>query len=158
MLNTNFIKLLTTIFHTATGGIARTFTKDLLIDPKTRGVDDVQHLVTAVASSSSVESAKKFMSEIVAPIQSDPSCSAYGSYEQLVKDTNVDIIYVASPHSHHYQNCMLCMENGKPVLCEKALTVNADQAKMLYKTAKEKNLFFMEAVQSSQMPAQASLG
>ena len=136
-------------FRIATGGIARTFTKDLLIDPKTRGTNDVVHNVTAVASSSSFDSAKKFVSEIVTPKQSDLTCSAYGSYEALVKDVNVDIIYVASPHSHHYQNCMLCLEYGKPVLCEKALTVNAEQAKTLYKTAKEKNLFFMEAVRPS---------
>ena len=135
-----------TWYSTATGGIARTFTKDLLVDPTTRGVHDIHHTVTAVASSSSADSAKKFVDEVVASKQSSPSCAAYGSYEELVKDGNVDIIYVASPHSHHYQNCMLCLEHGKPVLCEKALTVNADQAKILYKTAKEKNLFFMEAV------------
>jgi dihydrodiol dehydrogenase / D-xylose 1-dehydrogenase (NADP) len=77
---------------------------------------------------------------------------AYGSYEELVKDQNIDIIYIATPHSHHYQNAMLCLEAGKNVLCEKAFTTNADQAKVLVKKAKEKNLFLMEAVWTRYFP------
>ena len=63
-----------------------------------------------------------------------------------MKDENVDIVYVATPHSHHYQNTMLCLEAGKHVLCEKAFTTNAVQAKKLIETAKAKSLFLMEAV------------
>ena len=63
-----------------------------------------------------------------------------------MEDPDVDIIYIATPHSHHYQNAMLCLQAGKHVLCEKAFTVNAAQAEILAKTAKEKNLFLMEAV------------
>ncbi len=80
------------------------------------------------------------------------SAKAYGSYAELVKDPNVDIIYVATPHSHHFQNAMLCLEAGKPVLCEKAFTVNATQAKKLVETAKAKNLFLMEAVWTRYFP------
>ncbi|KAJ3545827.1 hypothetical protein NM208_g2311 [Fusarium decemcellulare] len=131
----------------ATGDIARLFAKDLLIDPKTRGTHDIRHAITAVASSSSKESADKFISSHIAPTQSgDIICKAYGSYEDVVRDADVDIVYIASPHSHHFQNCMLALENGKPTLCEKPLTVNANQAKVLYETAKRKNLFLMEAV------------
>lgn len=61
-------------------------------------------------------------------------------------DPNVAVIYVATPHSHHFQNAMLALRAGKHVLCEKSLTVNAAQAKRLFETAKERNLFFMEAV------------
>lgn len=64
----------------------------------------------------------------------------------------MDIIYVATPHSHHFQNVMLCLEAGKNVLCEKAFTVNAEQAKILYETAKAKNLFLMEAVWTRYFP------
>jgi len=135
----------------ATGWICQTFVKDILLDPSTRGVSDVRHVVTAVASSSSVSSAEKFVANFVSPSQSTKSAT-YGSYEELVKDSNVDIIYIGSPHSHHYQNAMLCLSHNKPVLCEKALTVNAAQAKILYKTAKEKNLFFMEAVWTRYFP------
>jgi predicted dehydrogenase len=141
-----------TLFSIATGGIARTFTKDLLIDPTTRGTEDIIHQVSAAASSSSVESARKFVSELVMPKQKEAKCSAYGSYAELVKDPNVDMIYVATPHSHHYQNVMLCLEAGKPVLCEKALTVNAKQARILYQTAQQKKLFLMEAVWTRYFP------
>jgi predicted dehydrogenase len=92
------------------------------------------------------------MSEIVTSRQKDPKCTAYGSYQELVRDPAVDMIYVATPHSHHYQNVMLCLEAGKPVLCEKAFTVNAEQARILYETAQQKNLFLMEAVWTRYFP------
>ncbi|KAL9133755.1 MAG: hypothetical protein Q9175_005062 [Cornicularia normoerica] len=113
-----------------------------MIDPSTRSVSDIKHTVTAAASSSSSSRAKQFLETCRCP----SSASAYGSYQDLVKDPNVDIIYVATPHSHHYQNTMLCLLAGKHVLCEKAFTVNAAQAKKLVETAKEKKLFLMEAV------------
>jgi predicted dehydrogenase len=128
----------------ATGGIAETFARDLWPNPETRGVDDIEHVVVAAASSSSVERARAFLKEVRAP----DSAKAYGSYEELVRDSNVDIIYVATPHSHHFQNAMLCLEAGKNVLCEKAFTTNAKQTEFLIKKAKEKNLFLMEAVSS----------
>ena len=56
---------------------------------------------------------------------------AYGSYEELVDDPEVGLVYVASPHSHHYQHAKLCLEHGKHVLVEKAFTVNAAQAQEL---------------------------
>ena len=63
---------------------------------------------------------------------------AYGSYEDLVKDKKVDLIYIATPHSEHYENAKLCIENGKPVLCEKAFTANAKQAQEIIDLAREK--------------------
>ncbi|OQV07797.1 hypothetical protein CLAIMM_12171 [Cladophialophora immunda] len=78
----------------ATGWIAQTFVKDLLVDPTTRNVKDIRHVVTAVASSSSLSSAEKFVSNFVSPSQST-KCTPYGSYEELVKDPAVDIIYIA---------------------------------------------------------------
>lgn len=121
-------------------------TRDLLIDPKTRGVNDISHQITAAASSSSEDAAESFITNCVAPYQ-DPAipCRAYGSYEELVKDKNVDIIYVGTPHSHHFQNCMLAFEHDKPVLCEKPLTVNAAQSTVLAEEARRRGLFFMEA-------------
>jgi len=126
----------------ATGGIAKTFAKDLLTDPAIRDVSDVRHEIVAVASSTSVDSAANFIKAIDGP----SSAKTYGSYAELVADPNVDIVYVATPHSHHFQNAMLCLEAGKNVLCEKALTVTAAQAKKLVATAKAKDLFLMEAV------------
>lgn len=118
------------------------FTKDLLLDSSSRDVSDVRHTVAAAASSSSLDRAKQFLADCKCP----SDAKAYGSYSELVKDPNIDIIYVATPHSHHYQNTMLCLLAGKHVLCEKAFTTNAEQTKRLIETAKEKALFLMEAV------------
>ncbi|KAF5023960.1 hypothetical protein F66182_3998 [Fusarium sp. NRRL 66182] len=132
----------------ATGGIAETFTKDILTDPATRDVSDVKHEIVAVASSTSADRARDFINKIDGP----SSAAVYGSYAELVADPNVEIVYVASPHSHHFQNAMLAIEAGKHVLCEKALTVTASQAKKLYEAAKAKNIFFMEAVWTRYFP------
>lgn len=79
--------------------------------------------------------------------------NAFGSYEQLVSNPEVDLIYIATPHSHHYEHAMLALENNKHVLCEKSFTVNGDQARTLIKTAKEKKLFIAEAMWSRYLPA-----
>ncbi len=77
---------------------------------------------------------------------------AYGSYEELAKDPDAGLIYVASPHSHHYEHAKLCLENGKNVLCEKSFTANAKQAKELFDLAESKHLFITEAVWTRFLP------
>ena len=77
---------------------------------------------------------------------------AYGSYEELVKDNKVELIYIATPHSEHYENARLCLENNKPVLCEKSFTANAAQAEELFKLAREKHVFITEAIWTRYMP------
>ena len=77
---------------------------------------------------------------------------AYGSYEELVKDENVDVIYIATPHSFHYEQVKLCLENGKHVLCEKAFTANAKQAEELIKLSEKTGLFLGEAMWTRFMP------
>ena len=78
--------------------------------------------------------------------------AAYGSYEEMVQDPKVDLVYVATPHSHHFEHAMLALENGKPVLVEKAFTANAAQAEKLIATAREKGLFITEAIWTRYMP------
>lgn len=78
---------------------------------------------------------------------------AYGSYEELVKDQDIDIIYVATPHSEHYENVKLSLQHGKHVLNEKAFCANKKQAEELVSLAKEKGLFLMEAVWTRYQPA-----
>ncbi len=68
------------------------------------------------------------------------------TYEALVNDPDVDAIYIATPHSHHYDNMKLCLNAGKHVLCEKAFTINAKQTEECLNLAKEKGLFLMEAM------------
>lgn len=77
---------------------------------------------------------------------------AYGSYEELAKDSKVDLIYVATPHSEHFENAKLCLINGKPVLCEKAFTANAYQAEELFRIARENGVFITEAMWTRYMP------
>ena len=72
-----------------------------------------------------------------------PRC--YDSYEALAADPEVEAIYVATPNTLHYENCKLCLEQGKHVLCEKPFTISPEQAQGLYRLAEEKHLFLMEA-------------
>lgn len=78
---------------------------------------------------------------------------AYGSYEEMLADKAVDLVYVATPHSHHYKHVKMCLEAGKNVLCEKAFTVNADQARELFALAEEKKLLLTEAIWTRYMPS-----
>ncbi len=77
---------------------------------------------------------------------------ACGSYEELAADPHVDLVYIATPHSHHYEHARLCILNGKAVLCEKAFTANARQAEALLQLAKERNVFITEAIWTRYMP------
>ncbi|MBC8570730.1 Gfo/Idh/MocA family protein [Zongyangia hominis] len=84
------------------------------------------------------ESADKFAKQYGIP-------KAYPTYEALVSDPEVDVVYIATPHRLHYENALLCLNHGKAVLNEKAFTVNAKQAREIQELAKEKDLFVMEA-------------
>lgn len=77
---------------------------------------------------------------------------AYGSYEELVADDEMDLVYIATPHSHHFQHAMLALEHGRNVLVEKAFTANAQEAEILIRTAHEKGLFITEAIWTRYMP------
>ncbi|MDX1285982.1 MAG: Gfo/Idh/MocA family oxidoreductase, partial [Draconibacterium sp.] len=70
---------------------------------------------------------------------------AYGSYEALVNDPKVDAVYIATPHSHHHKHTLLCLNNKKPVLCEKAFALNLNEVTEMVNCAKANNTFLMEA-------------
>ncbi|RAL01221.1 Gfo/Idh/MocA family protein [Aspergillus ibericus CBS 121593] len=125
-----------------TGDNALKFGKDLLIDPTTRDVHDVTHDLLAVASSTSLDKAQSFLSAVRAP----STARAYGSYEALLADPEVEIVYIASPHSHHFPHARQALSANKHVLLEKAFTVNGAQAQILVDLAKERGLFLMEAL------------
>ena len=77
---------------------------------------------------------------------------AYGSYEELLQDKKVDLVYIATPHSEHFEHAKLCISYGKPCLVEKAFTVNEAQAREVFRLAKEKNVFITEAIWTRYMP------
>jgi predicted dehydrogenase len=76
----------------------------------------------------------------------------YASYEALVNDPQVDAIYIATPHRFHIDNALLCLKAGKPVLCEKPLTVNAAETQQLIETARARKVFLMEALWTRYLP------
>ena len=119
----------------ATGGIAHAFTADL----RTAGLD-----VVAVGSRSA-GSARAFAEQY-------GIAHAHGSYEALVADPEVDIVYVASPHSHHLAHATLALEAGKHVLIEKAVTLDADEAIALRDLAAARGLLVMEAMWTRYLP------
>jgi len=77
---------------------------------------------------------------------------AYGSYEELAADPNVDAVYIATPNNLHFANTMMCLNAGKHVLCEKPFTTCAEDAEKLYQAADEKGLFVMEGFWTRFLP------
>lgn len=118
-----------------TGGIARAFATDIALLGN--------HEVTAVGSRTQA-SADEFA-------RLYPGCLAYSSYEELVT-ADVDAVYVATPHPMHFDNTMLAMKAGKPVLCEKAFTINHGQAQALIDYSEENKIPLMEAMWSRFLP------
>ena len=70
----------------------------------------------------------------------------YGSYEERVADQEVEIIYIASPHSYHYEHTVLCLKNKKAVLCEKAFALNSCEVEGMISEAVRQKVFLMEAL------------
>lgn len=122
----------------STGTIAKKFAATLT------SLSDCGNL--AAVASRSQENAAAFATEYNIP-------KAYANYLDLVSDSSIDVIYIATPHSAHYENAKLCLEHGKHVLCEKSFTVNAAQAQELMELARKKNLFIMEAFWTKFLPA-----
>jgi predicted dehydrogenase len=124
-----------------TGFIAHTFASDLAF------TDDG---VVASVGSRSASSAEAFGDEFDVPRR-------YDSYEALVQDDGIDAVYVASPHPMHFANASLALEHGKPVLVEKAFTMNGQEARDLVALARSKSLFLMEAMWTRFLPHVVSL-
>ena len=82
---------------------------------------------------------------------------ASGSYEELLGDPQVELVYVATPHSFHHRHVRMCLEKGKPVLCEKAFMLNKAQAEDVINLAKEKNIFLAEAIWTRYEPSRRIL-
>lgn len=78
---------------------------------------------------------------------------AFGSYVDMLKDDKVDLVYVATPHSHHAEHMKLCIEHGKAILCEKAFTGNARQAEEILNLAEQKKIPLTEAIWTRYQPA-----
>ncbi|ROS76612.1 Gfo/Idh/MocA family protein [Cellulomonas sp. PhB143] len=86
-----------------------------------------------------------------------PGARAHGSYEDLVADPEVDVVYVASPHSHHHEHALLAVRAGKHVLVEKAFTRNEAEAREVLDAAREAGVFVMEAMWTRFLPHVAAI-
>lgn len=122
------------------GGIAQAFAKDLTFIEG--------HTIGAVGSRS-IANAQSFAKTF--------GGTAYGSYEELVADSGIDAIYVATPHPAHHDNVILALNAGKPVLCEKPFAVNAQQAQAMVDAAAKNKVALMEAMWARFLPHYAKV-
>ncbi|MCR5142298.1 MAG: Gfo/Idh/MocA family oxidoreductase [Ruminococcus sp.] len=113
-----------------TGRIARTFCEAL------QGCEDAE--LYAVGSRTP-ERAAQFAAEFGFE-------RSYGSYGEIAADDNIDCVYIATPMASHFGDAMLCIENGRNVLCEKSVTLNSAQLEKLLTAAESRGVFFMEAM------------
>ena len=124
-----------------TGGIAQSFAADLMYSESGRA---------AAVGSRHMDSANRFADRLNIPNRHD-------SYEALVADADVDVVYVATPHPMHHANALLALRAGKPALVEKAFTMNATEAEELVATARAAGLFLMEAMWTRFLPHVAEI-
>lgn len=120
-----------------TGGIAATFATAL---------NSVEGAELIAVSSRNISRAQVFADSFHIP-------KAYGTYEEMVKDSEIDVIYIGTPHTEHKSNAALCIQNGKAVLCEKPFTVNTSESEYLVALAKKHKVFLMEAMWTRFLPA-----
>lgn len=118
--------------------ISSWFVEDLILD---RPEAKVNHVIQAIGSSNlqkGQEFARKYCPGQKAQI--------YDSYSQVYLDADVDVVYIGTPHGYHYRDCMEAIAAGKNVLCEKAFTMNAKQAREIFEAAKDKGVYVAEAM------------
>lgn len=125
----------------APGKIANKFASDLKLIRK--------NALVSVASTN-LKRAQSFANKFEIP-------SFYGSYMEMLEKEKLDVVYIASPHSFHFEQAKFCLEMGVSVLCEKPVTINSAQLQVLVTLASQKGLFFMEALWSLFLPTFKSI-
>lgn len=110
-----------------------------------KAVKMVQDAEVVAVASSSEERAEEFA-------RANGIEQFYGSYEEMLRRADINIVYIATTHNFHMDNIRLCFEYGKHVLCEKAMVLTAAEAREIFALAREKNLFCMEAMWSRFLP------
>lgn len=123
------------------GKIAHKFAADLQLS---------ESAILQGVASRDLKKAKKFSTDY-------DSMKYYGSYQDLIKDPEIDIVYIATPHVFHFENTMMCLKNRKAVLCEKPMGINAEEVALMVKEARARNLFLMEGLWTRFIPATEKL-
>jgi predicted dehydrogenase len=121
----------------APGNIARKFATEL---------KEVKNAKIVAVASRDLKRAQKFAEDFEIE-------KAYDNYKDLASDPNIDIIYIASPHSHHAEHAILCLNNKKAVLCEKAFSLNAKEVNKMIEASKRNNTFLTEAFFTPHQPS-----
>ena len=114
-----------------------------------REPQDVKHSIVAVGSRSKLK-AEEFVHQLLN--QSPNRIQSYGSYEEVYADANVDIVYIATPHSEHCTNAIDALAAGKHVLVAKPVTLNTGELESILSLAKKNGRFFMEAMWTRFLP------
>lgn len=123
--------------------------KDLVLErPNAKAV----HIIQAIGCSS-LSKGQEFVKSTIPHL----SPTVYGSYAECYADPNVDLIYIGTPHAFHKENCLAAIKNGKHILCEKAFTLNARDAREVFSAAEAKGVFIMEAMWTRFFPLIQSL-
>jgi predicted dehydrogenase len=110
------------------------------------GIKSVSHTAVVACAASDADRAKAFSDRFDIP-------QHFGRYQDMLQERIVHAVYVATTHNFHFEHIMMCLRNGKHVLCEKPLTLNAKQAEQCYKLAEQNNLLLVEAVWTRFLPA-----
>jgi predicted dehydrogenase len=119
------------------GKVAHKFAHDLAL---------VDGCVLQAVGSRNLKKARKFATE-------HQATQFYSSYEEVAADPEIAIIYIATPHVFHFENTMMCLHAGKAVICEKPFAMNLEEVEIMIQTAKDKNLFLMEALWTRFIPS-----
>lgn len=109
------------------------------------GLRHIKSATLFAIASRDIKKAEQFSAKYKVP-------NYYGSYEEIAQDNSVDIIYIATPHSLHYENTIMCLNNKKAVLCEKPFAINSIEVKKMIECAKQNNVFLMEAMWTKFLP------
>ena len=131
------------------GWISTELVKDLTLP---RSNAKAIHIIQAIGCSS-LSKGEEFIKKNIPHL----SPTVYGSYQECYEDPNVDLIYIGTPHSFHKRNCLDAIAAGKHILCEKAFTLNAAEAKEVFAAAKKKGVFVMEAMWTRFFPVTQTL-
>jgi predicted dehydrogenase len=119
------------------GKIAHQFASD---------ISKINNCQLHAVASRSIERAQAFAQQYGAP-------HAFGNYQDIINCPELDAVYIATPHSSHFENTLLCLEARIPVLCEKPFALNSSQARQMVDIAQVNNVFLMEALWTRFLPS-----
>lgn len=114
------------------------------------GLQHAGNIELVAVGSRGQETAKRFAREF-------GLSKSFAEYQDLADDPGIDLVYIATPHSSHAENTLMCLDAGKAVICEKSFAINSHEARLMIEKAREKRLFLMEAMWTRHIPSIVAL-